>query len=326
MTNMKLGRTFFVRSIQIVVLFAALVGSARGGVTTLYSVGNSLTVDLSGNSGLEALAYYESSPLHFDYHVKCGTSLSSIVANPTVHCVQALRFGQLQTAFAPNGTTRFDAVSLQPFYGNTIREEVEAAKTLVSMLRSNPLNADTRVLIYAAWNLQTDGPFLQAWNQTGQTLDSPFIPSANTYQIFLDELRKTVPTADLLPVGHVLAELAKQMETNPGSVSGLSGPQDFYRDNIHASNATRYIAGVTAYSMMYGKSPVGLADSWVYNLNGYGTALNADSRATVQQVAWNVVQNVTSVPDPISTASILVGGVCLWLHRRRYRTSSAANV
>ena len=294
---------------------------ARCDFVNLYSVGNSLTVDLRANSGLEVLSSGQSNPVLHDYHVKCGSSLTGILATPETFCVPSLRWGQLNQAFATNAPTRFNAVTLQPFYGNTIRGEVNAANSLIGMIRANPLNSDTRIMVYATWAMQSDGPFLSRWNQTGLTLDSPFVPSAQSYQLFMNELRLTVPSAEIIPVGHVMAEIAQRLAVNPNAIPGFGSTSDFYRDDIHASNATSYIAGVTAFATIYNKSPVGLGTSGVYELNGYGTSLSPEGRAAVQSITWEVTQGFTAVPEPTSIALLATVIVISGLGQFFLRTS-----
>ena len=85
----------------------------------VYSIGNSLTVDLRASGGVEALSSAEVRPVVHDYHVRCGSSLSGIVANITQTCIPPLAFGSITEAFAADATSPIDVVTLQPFYGVT---------------------------------------------------------------------------------------------------------------------------------------------------------------------------------------------------------------
>lgn len=115
----------------------------RGDMLLTYSVGNSLTYDIQYASGLDDLSVGESSPMLSGYHIRCARPLSYIVQNPADVCVPSARWGTYQNAFS---TTALDVVTLQPFYGATIRSEVNAARQLVQELRANPSNQSTRNL------------------------------------------------------------------------------------------------------------------------------------------------------------------------------------
>lgn len=124
----------------------------------VYSIGNSLTADLRAASGVEFLSSAEGRPVVHDYHVRCGSSLSGIVANITQTCIPPLTFGTLTEAFAADATSPIDVVALQPFYGATIREEVAAARTIIDTVRASDAGRDARILVYATWPAQADGP------------------------------------------------------------------------------------------------------------------------------------------------------------------------
>ena len=268
---------FFLKSTICFVLcwFLVPAPSLRAAFVDVYSIGNSLTVDLSAIV-LDALTANEPDPLRVGFHAKCGSNLTSILADPTF-CLASDKFGQFPTALANN---RFDAITIQPFNGSTIRQEVEATRQIVSQLRANPNNVNTRVLIYATWSQNFPSPtFLDTWKSTGATLDSPFDPTEEVYQLFMNELRVTVPEAELLPVGHTFYALADDLQQ--GLLPGLSSFNDLYRDYIHASDAGRYIADLTAYAVIYDKSPVGLGYPSVFQQGSgpYISDATAGSRA-----------------------------------------------
>jgi len=306
-------------------LVAFSAGNAKSDFLNVYGVGNSLTFDMRSTGGLEILSVQAnvSKPINYDYHILCGQSLTAILNNPGDTCVPSSNFGQYSQAFA---TVKLDVVTLQPFYGNTIREEVQSAKAMVQQLRMNPLNLDTRILVFAAWNRQDDGDFLQVWNRTDLNVDSTFVPSAQAYDIFLSELRTTVPDAELLPVGHVFASIARQIQSNSTAVGEIDEVADLYRDNIHASNAGRYIASITALSQIYGQSMLGLGTSPNYATPNNGLILSEEGRSAVQQASWNVVQGLSAVPEPSpNLVLILACGVVFVGYMRTSRKSNSSN-
>lgn len=272
----------------------------------ILSVGNSLSADLRSQGGVELLSSNEPRPILHDYHIKCGSSLTSIVANPSSTCLPPLCWGLYQDAFR---STKLDYVTFQPFQGATIRDEIQSIKTLAQQLRSNPINSNSKILIYATAPYQSEGAFLQSWNRVGFQLDSKFQSSKQTFDLILSEVRATVPNVELLPAAHIMAAIAEQLLVTPDSVPGLSSPTEFYRDDIHASNSGRFIEGIALYSAVYEKSSEGLPLNWTYQLPDYGHTLNdPNGILEVQKTAWRISQAYggSSVPEPNSMAMVAV--------------------
>ena len=279
----------------------------------VYSIGNSLTADLRAAGGIEFLSSAETRPMVHDYHVRCGSSLSGIVANITQTCIPPLAFGTLTEAFAADATSPIDVVTLQPFYGATIRQEVAAARTIIDTVRASDAGRDARILVYATWPAQADGPLHQAWASQDASLDSLFRPSRKSYEIFLDAVRQFEPAASLIPAGHAWVAIAEASAT-PGSFSGVNGVTDLYRDDVHASNLGRYAAGLATYASLYGKSPEGLGSAWMYSLNGYGTAPQPTDLLKLQEVVALTVQTVPE-PSPLLAALMVLAGVITAMRR-----------
>lgn len=273
----------------------------------VYSIGNSLTVDLRASGGLEFFASAEGRPVVHGYHVRCGSSLTGIVANITQTCVAPLGFGSLTEAFAAEATSTIDVVTLQPFYGATIRQEVAAARTIIDAIRASEAGRDARILIYATWPSQSDGPLHETWTTVDVSLDSDFQPSERSYAIFLDAVREFEPQASLIPAGHAWVAIAEASET-PGSFAGVSGMSDLYRDDVHASNLGRYVAGVAAYSALFAGAVTTAAVPWQYSLNGFGTAPDPADLSSIHDITWQTVQAVPE-PSPCLAGIMIVTGV-----------------
>ncbi|MFM7137611.1 MAG: hypothetical protein ACKO1M_11165 [Planctomycetota bacterium] len=283
---------------------------------SVYSIGNSLTVDLRASGGVEYLSLSEARPISHDYHPRCGSSLAGIVANITQTCVPSFALGKFSEAFSPAASHTIDVVTLQPFYGATIRQEVAAARSLIEAIRASDAGRDARIFVYATWPSQSDGPLLQAWAREDITLDSPFRPSRKSYDLFLDAVHEFEPSAALVPAGHAWVAVAEEL-AQQGAFNGISGVADLYRDDIHASNLGRYVAGLTAYSTIYDKSPVGVGSAWMYSINGYGTAPQTNDLSTLQEVTWQTVQ---AVPEPgFATEIGLIAAIILVAGFRRIR-------
>jgi hypothetical protein len=300
---------FIFRVLTLLCALSALKCQAE--LVHIFSVGNSLSVDLRSQGGVELLSRDEARPILHDYHIKCGSSLTSIVANPTSTCVPPLRWGLYQDAFR---NTRLDAVTFQPFQGAKIRDEIQSILTLAHQLRSNPINANTKILIYATAPYQSEGPFLQSWNRNGLDLDSPFQSSKQSFDLILSEVRTQIPDAQILPAVHIMAAIAEQMENTPDAIPGLASPSQFYRDDIHGSNVGRFIEGIALFSSVYEKSSEGLPLNWAYQLPDYGhTLTNPDGILEVQKTAWNVskMYGGSSVPEPSSLSLVALATIAL---------------
>ena len=283
---------------------------AHGEPLRLYSVGNSLTVDLRASGGVEALSAREPHSILHDYHVRCGSSLTAIVQDIQTTCVASLRFGNFSQVFSSSATTRMDVVTLQPFYGATIRQEIMAANTLLATIRGSPAGRNSRIMIYATWPSQSDGPLADAWARQDLTLDSQFRPSRLAYELLLSSLLQSEPAVELIPAGHAWVEIAEQ-SSNVGTFAGVPGASALYRDAIHASNLGRYVAGLATYSALFKKSPEGLGAGWMYDLNGYETAPQAADLQALQRATWGTTVTVPE-PSPLGLILACVAVLIAW--------------
>lgn len=308
-------------------IVAASCAAGFAAPLNVYSIGNSLTGDLWANNGFEALAQNESRPIRHGFHMKCGSSLTSIVNNPDTTCIDPPRFGTMTQVFSSTATTVIDVVTLQPFYGATIQEEVDAAASIIQMVRSSPAGANSRIMVYATWGTQASGPYTTVWNGAAPTLQSFFSPTEAAYRLFLGELAAIEPEIELIPAGHVFNAIATSLADAPGTFTGISSTGDLYRDDIHASNLGQYVTGITAYATIYDKSPAGLGDFWMYNLQsqGYGVGVHEDDRLALQDLSWSVV---AAVPEPdglwMTMPATLLFVVGYRKARRRSRQAEAA--
>lgn len=295
--------------------------TAEAAFVNIYSIGNSLTVDLAAGP-LEALTASDPNPFQVGYHVKCGENLQSIIADPSVFCLPTLRFGQYPTALS---TTQFDAITIQPSGGSmttptTVRQELIAARQIINDLRANPNNSNTRVLIYATWSENSTGStFANTWKSTGANLDSPFVQTEEIYDLFMNELRITTPEAEIIPVGHVYYDLISKIDQ--GMLPGIASINDFYRDVIHASSAGRYTAAVTAYATLLNKSPEGLGYPDFFTNPAFSVGpfmTDASARSIAQATAWETVQRFSTIPEPFgSMAMVLIFGSSTVFRRTR---------
>jgi len=281
----------------------------------IYSVGNSLTVDLRASGGVELLSQAAGRQVVHDYHVRCGSSLNGIVANMMDTCLPSLSFGNLTAAFASEVPWTIDVVTLQPFYADSIRQEVAAARTILQAIRGSNAGRNSRILVYATWPSTLNGPIGETWANANVSLDSPFVPSQRAYEIFLAAIREFEPNASLIPAGHAWVTIAEASETL-GAFAGVSGSSDLYRDSIHASNLGRYVAGLVTYSAIFGEPSSSATIPWQYSINGYGTAPVTTDLSKLEDITWQTVQ---TVPEPrfLLPAIIVIMGIVAVSRSRR---------
>ncbi len=287
----------------------------------LFSVGNSLTGQLIVPNRLSELSLGEgANSLRTELHIRANSNLSSLVATPELLTDPVSTAGRYYSdVFA---SSNLDVLTLQPWYGASIRQEVQSAVEIVRQLHLNADNLNTRVLIYATWSANTpEDPFLSTWRRQDFTLDSQFVPAAQSFELFMDELRKSVPNAEIIPAGHVYGALADAISSGV-VIPGVDSIGSLYGDSVHVSNAGAYVAGVTAYSILYGKSSEGLPYTDGFLDPIYGPVLTTDAVPIVQQISWQVSSSFVSVPEPaVSTYAL---GLALFCFGRR-RAGSYGN-
>ncbi len=287
---------------------------AKGEFVTLYGLGNSLTNTFNP----DRLTSLSSGPngLEFVYHIRGNTSITQFLSTPLLPDDFVTSYGSYSQAF-PSTTRKLDAIMLQPFYGSTVRQEVASAVQMVDLLRSSPLNADTRVLLYLTWPTLLPGVSYQdAWNAPVSSLDSPFVPSAAGHVLFVSEFLKSVPNAEFVPVGQIFSDLDHLALA--GQVPGITTVRDFYGDAVHPMNNGSYVSALAVNSVTLGISPIGVLYPTEYLDPLWGTPLQAGALSIVQQT---VRTNISIVPEPNSAVLCFVALSSITAFVRRRRTS-----
>ncbi|MDF1699780.1 MAG: hypothetical protein P1V36_01280 [Planctomycetota bacterium] len=280
------------------------IGSTLEAVTTpaqrlaVYRIGNSLTWD-SQPEGIEALAGQAGFMHDEGFHINCGNILANIVAAPAQVCIPPVaEYGTWDVALPG---TRWDAVTMQPFYGgsSTLGSDEEAILTLIDATRVNADNADTRFYVYAAWPQRPT--FAATWTApVADDDDTPTVLAREYFTHLMTRVRaKTDATVYLIPVGEVLYDLDRRLQA--GDVPGLTSIAQLYRDDIHLSyDLGRFVAGLTTYATLFATDPTGIAkpERW-YGASAapFTTAFHAAVNAAV----WSVVSahphsGVTATP------------------------------
>lgn len=274
-------------------VIAAFAGSCFGQTNSL-AIGNSLTQDAFAfsvnpelQSGLEMIAAsagldYESAP-----HVRCSSSLATILNDPATTCVTPSQpYGTFDSALPG---FHWDRVTLQPhpLQQSTMQDDIDAIQAFIDLAHENPANDDTVFFIYSAWPSQVLGAYASAWlapSENAPTTSTSF--SREYFENLLGNVRDLTDAAvQFVPAGEVLYEIDQKIAA--GTVAGVSDISHFYRDNVHLSDDGRYVAATTMFSVLFKADPRGVARPAAR----YGTALPTTPGldALIQQTVWEVV-------------------------------------
>ncbi|MDQ8209153.1 sialate O-acetylesterase [Coraliomargarita sp. SDUM461003] len=260
-----------------------------------YHVGNSLTWDaLDSAKGFPALLESQGIYYEYDYHIRCGRSLTYIWNHPDETCVAPVEQTFL-TALAGN---EWDVVTLQPYRSTsggetTLNSEVEAIINIINVTRSNPANDKTRFIIHAAWpEYVPEQAYHYLWDADFNP-DASFLLNEASLRLLYKRVREELPEGvalSLNPAGWCLEELERQIVNDEISFDQID---DFYRDSLHMSLSWgRWLISNSLYAAMFETSPAGISVPGVPSAFGSGVEaidpLDADKAKLLQELAWEV--------------------------------------
>lgn len=253
-----------------------------GRASTLYMIGNSLTWD-SRPEKTAATANFSGFPMDVGYHIRCASTLSSIVDDPNTVCIDPTETGRFPTALP---TFAWDSVSLQHHAreGATLNTDSSAIRTLVELAQTNASNADTTFFIYQPWPKSTQ------WNSwldsVSQDPDTRALPRREYSYLLFQTVQEQIPTANfaILPVGDVMFQLDQEMAA--GMIPGYSSIQEVYRNSVHLNGVGRFVASMTVLAMHARADPTGPIPPNTYS----GTLDNEALRTALQTTVWRVVR------------------------------------
>lgn len=310
----------FSRWLAVASLFlVSTCGSSQETRESVYFVGNSLTWDSLNSAGLNSLASRSGVPFNSSQHIRCGSSLTGTTGDASgAGTCAPTGFGDPDLGPYPSAfRSRIDTLVVQPFYGASLREEIDAIESLIGEVRSHTVNSDTRLLLYSTWGYnRTDGDFTRTWNTHAADLDAPFIPSRSTYDLILSELALSDHLVEMIPSGQAVADAAELLSAR--NFGSLKTEGDLYRDDIHLSNAGRYLAAITTLSTVTGISPIELGDHDIpfqFSLPGYGTAPDAVAASQLRGIAASAI-NATAVPEPGMAVACACVALVAFIRRR----------
>jgi poly(3-hydroxybutyrate) depolymerase len=233
---------------------AAVVGVPR--TFSSYHIGNSLTWDLQP-TGIAQLSAQRGIKHRVGYHICCGKPLKHIWANPEDTCVKPVAdFGRLRPALS---THAWDVVTIQPYKGATLGDDVRVITEVITLTRQNPANAKTRFVVHCAWPGEHGKDYAKQWLKA--VSDDPSTPTVQARQYFEHVLKRVRANVDvpveMVPAGEVLYVLDQKLRATP--LPGLSSATDLYRDQVHLkTDVGRFAVAVAAQSVITGGKPDGL--------------------------------------------------------------------
>jgi len=157
-----------------------------------------------------------------------------------------------------------------------------AAKWVALARRSNP---GVKPYLYQTWDNIAPGP-------TGPWRDR-ILADLPVWQSIADAVNRDLPEGAepmrLIPAGLGMVRLHDAIEK--GEVPGASSIRDFFRDDIHPTEAGGYYyIAMIHYAVLTGKSPVGLTRR-IPGGGGPYPEVPAPQAAVLQRLAWEVVQD-----------------------------------
>lgn len=296
-----------------------IVSRAAAPAESLYSVGNSLTLDCCGNGAISAFDASLGNSLTQDSHIRLGAALDYMVAHPEDNGGAVLGWNQ---ALA---TRHWDFLGIEPYPSatSTLATDIDAISQLITAARSNNSGGPAQVLLFAAWpstdSLRTLGGFTEYWYQSlPGAMDQKTILARQYYEVLLTRLTAkygNTPTFRIVPAGDLMA--AVDAAIRGGHLGTLSSVEDLYRDSNHLSDAGRYLAGLATILTLRSNRMSGLPVPATYMQNFNGARITAPLVADLERIAQQQISALPAMaPQAISVTPIQGGMRLSWLRQQ----------
>jgi hypothetical protein len=106
---------------------------------------------------------------------------------------------------------------------------------------------------------------------------------------FLNDKYKPTKSVCFIPAGQGLARLYDAILA--GTVPGIVKIQDLFSDDIHLNDVGKYFVACIHFSMITGKSPIGLTNQLKVWWGGNFTPPSIPLAKRMQEIAWETVQS-----------------------------------
>lgn len=271
-------------------IFATFFTESAFSRISAYFVGNSLSWDAINGSAMRDLFGKGGVDLIANYHIRCGSSLSSTYDNPDDPCVVSSD-GAWNTALL---SKTYDYLVVQPHEGGTTEQEIQAIETF------RVLNPNASLVIYEAYP-----DFLSAADLSG-FYNKPDQSKFTQTRAEFSQIKGAYPDALYVPVIEVL--LAFDQMARDGEISGMNSVQDLYRDGRHMNNIGKYLLGLTFYTSLTGNDPSAAGLELHRNYNG----VTSEQALLIQGLVADAL-----VPVPIPNLTWLFGAAVIYVTRLR---------
>lgn len=301
---------------SIILLAGILAVPNTASSESLYSIGNSLTVD--GLTGLAATTNINGYSLDVGTHIRAGASLNYIRAHPSdVTAGYGTPYGTWDSALSNFG---FNHVLIQPYLGagfgtqDTLGSDISNIKYWIDLAKSSGLADTTAFYIYAAWPQQSHfaDNYQSYWNQplsddsnqptilAREYFDSTHLALTNHYGDSAD--------IGIIPIGDVISRMDQDIKA--GLFPEISDVRQLYRDDVHLGDVGRFVATATIYSTLMKMSPENIdLPNWPFATGQGPLVLTPELASHIGSVVWDVVSQDTRAitPVPIPAAAWLFG-------------------
>jgi hypothetical protein len=284
----------------------AIASSIGRGDVTGFHVGNSLTWS-AVSPGLPTVIEALGGQLSVGSHIRCGSPLENIVADPSVFCVPIVApYGNWHNALTQH---EWDYVTFQTHAG-MVASEIHAAIDLVATATAGGRNSHTRFFVYSAWPTRSD---TQTYREARtQPLTSiAFNTDAYLGKLYSD-VRIAHPTVDFgyVPVGEVLLRLDDVLRQSP--LPGFTSAWDLYGDSLHLNAAGRYVAHATLAAALTATEPRDLVFSSALTAPLSPAFVAVENESITAIIDADPRVNAMFVPEPAYPAWIF-SAVVIWL-------------
>lgn len=143
-------------------------------------------------------------------------------------------------------------------------------------------NPEIRIYLYETWH-NTDDP--EGWMER---IDADLEKYWEREIIDRAMAIENVAPVYVVPGGQVLARFLREVEKR-GEVGGIREVSDLFTDTIHFNDKGAYLMALVHYSVIYGKSPVGLPHELERQNGQPAQAPSAEAAQLMQEVVWDVV-------------------------------------
>ena len=215
----------------------------------LYSIGNSHTADYSPHLDFPLYVKESGLDISVNYHIACGKTIDFIINNPDWVCAQG-KYNSYKQAI---NSEIFDAITIQPYYGKTGENEINAIKLLIKEIKATK-NKNADIYIYYTWptnnNLDLQNfDYTKAW-------EGPFYEYNKLIDInkgFLDYIKNELKNENIFVKYIMFGEFLNSFHqlSVSGQIDKFQSAGELYRDSAHMNNVGRFFAGLTIYSMLF---------------------------------------------------------------------------